>query len=69
METTIVKRITALAMENVFLYKSHIANVKHFRALDAKSDLIPSHTYNFEIVIRHPEGANAEKLFDTALNS
>lgn len=67
METTIKKTVKGATMEALF-ENSEALNVKHFSALDLENeaDYNPDSAYKYEILIRHPEGTDANVLFEEA---
>lgn len=54
-------------MEALF-NNSGAVNIKHFKALDLENedDYTPDSNYQYEITIRHPEGTDANVLFEEA---
>jgi len=66
METTIFKTVKGATMEAIF-DNSEAANVKYFKAIAAHdSGYNPEEKYKYEITIRHPEGTDANVLFEEA---
>ena len=67
METTIKKTVKGETMEALF-DNSHLVNIKHFIALDLRSekDYNPETRYKYLINVRHPENTDANVLFEEA---
>lgn len=66
METEIFKTLKGQDMEDMFARTD--INIKYYNAPRINdSEYIPSETYDYVIVIRHPEDIKAETLFDLVL--
>jgi hypothetical protein len=66
METTITKTVKGETMEAIF-DNSETANVKYFKAIAPHdSGYNPEEKYKYEITIRHPEGTDANVIFEEA---
>jgi hypothetical protein len=69
METTITKRLSWLEMESMFEAEHDKISIRHYEAQHLKAgeecDLLKY--YHYKIKVRHPEGTDAIKLFDSAM--
>jgi hypothetical protein len=68
METTIIKTVKGATMEQLFNDDAN-CNIRYYKALNLKNekDYNPEEKYRFEILIRHTEETEAEKLFQNAI--
>lgn len=68
METTIYRTIKGARMEMLFEAQHKNINIKHYEAQGvSEEDYSSDKKYKFEILIRHGEETDAEKLFDEIL--
>lgn len=67
METTITKTVKGKTMERLF-HKSDLINVKYYTIIDLahESEYNQNSNYKFKILVRHPEGTDANVLFEEA---
>lgn len=69
METTIFKIVKGADMESLF-EKSEFVNIRHYEAVNVNDErYFKNLRYKFKILIRHPEGTDAQLIFETALNA
>ena len=67
MTTTINQKVKGSVMEQIF-DKAEILSVRYYNTSDVEDkDYDATKEYNFEIVIRHPEGTSAKRLFNSAI--
>lgn len=67
MTTTINQKVKGSVMEQIF-DKAEKFSVRYFDAKNvSEKDYNPEQEYEYEIVIRHPEGTSAKRLFNSAI--
>jgi len=70
MQTTFKKKVKGIVMENIFDNSpSEQLSVRYYKNLTMKDDeeFNEDRVYNYEIIIRHPDGTDAITLFDNAI--